>query len=96
MLLLIYGCAYLLKRYTQLPSGLLGTPEKAPREADTIYLLHRQRITAHTQLQLIEVNQVKMLVAIHDQGVNLLKEFPPEGESLSHDPIPESPPSPTA
>lgn len=98
MLLLIYGCAYLLKRYAQLPSGTLNGRTPAPREADTIYVLHRQRVATHTQLQLIEVNQVRMLVAVHDQGVSLLKEFPPEGSRIDdslHEPH-DTTPGPSA
>lgn len=86
-MLLIYGSAYLLKRYGQTGTSLLGKKGQLPRrEADTIQVLHQQRLSAQAQLQLIRINDTQFLLAVTPDGVQLLKEFPAlSPQELSHE-----------
>ncbi len=65
---LIYGSAYLLKRYGQLP-----LQKNSPHQ--DIVLLHRQRLSPQAYLQLVEVENERLLIAVQSDRVTLLKTY---------------------
>lgn len=106
VLFLIYGCAYLLRRYSQQDVGEYTTentfpsfyasflewlrpktnsvskPTRAP-EPEAIRVIHTKRIGPQLQLQLIEVDNQRLLLSVSNEGATLLhilpiKEIPDE------------------
>lgn len=99
VLFLIYGLAYLLRRYAQsdvgayekenvfsgLQTRLFGgsRPEASPslkprgkRDSEAIRVIQVKRIRSQLQLQLIEVENQRLLLSVSNEGAQLLHTFP--------------------
>lgn len=99
VLFLIYGCAYLLRRYSQEGVGEYATKNTFPNfntplrewlrprshtlsmqngnpEPDSIRVIHTKKIGPQLRLQLIEVENQRLLLSVSNEGATLLHILP--------------------
>lgn len=96
VLFLIYGCAYLLRRYSASGVGEYnkenafpnfytrlfgGSPDStahkpSQQQHEAIRIIHTRRLRPQLYLQLIEVENQRLLLSVSNEGVTLIQTFP--------------------
>ena len=83
VLFLIYGCAYLLRRYSSQgvgewfrPQANSGSEHASTVESKPMRVIQTQRLGPQLQLQLIEVEEQRLLLSVSSEGARLLHIFP--------------------